>query len=150
MRSFTLRPATESDQPIIVFIVNEGRINPRGLGWPNFIVAESEGKVVGVGQVKQHGDGSRELASIAVRPPFKRQGIGNAICRTLIERESSTLYLMCRGQLESYYTRFGFRKIGPDEMPPYFRRIHRLVSTANVVAFGNIKFAIMKRERPMP
>lgn len=144
---FSLRPAVESDQPVIVAIVNAAHINPRDLHWPNFIVAESAGQIVGVGQVKQHRDGSRELASIAVRPGYQGQGIGSALCRALIERENGLLYLMCRGGLESYYIRFGFRKIGPGEMPAYFRRIHRVVSTVNVVALGRIEFAIMKREK---
>ena len=41
-------------------------LNPFSLGWPRFLVAEDGGRVVGVAQIKPHGDGSRELASLAV------------------------------------------------------------------------------------
>jgi N-acetylglutamate synthase-like GNAT family acetyltransferase len=144
----SLRPATAADQPIITAIVREAGINPRDLDWPRFIVAERDGQVIGVGQVKPHGDGSRELASIAVRPEFQGQGVGSAICRALIERESGVLHLITITDTADYYHRFGFRKIGWDEMPPYFRRLARIASALKPVlrlAFG-VEMVVMRRE----
>ena len=144
---FSLRPATAADQPIITAIVRQAGINPRDLEWPRFIVAEREGEVIGVGQVKPHGDGSRELASIAVRPEFQGQGAGSAICRALIERESGVLHLITISRTEAYYHRFGFRKVGPDEMPPYFRRFFRVVTVLRPVLrrVMGIELIVMKR-----
>src|SRR6266851_2737668 len=94
-----IRPATEGDQPTIRRLIKEANINRMNLHWPNFVVAEDDGVIVGVGQVKAHGDGSRELASIAVVPA-----------------------------LEGYYERFGFRRLEPAEYPPYFARMIPLIN----------------------
>jgi hypothetical protein len=34
---------------------------------------------------------------------------------------------MCQPSLDSFYDKFGFQVIGLEAMPPYFRRIRRLV-----------------------
>ncbi len=83
--------------------------------------------MVGIGQIKPHRDGSRELASIAVIPERRGQGIASAIIRALLEKERGEVYLLCRNELEAFYARFGFRKIRRDEMTPYFRRITRML-----------------------
>ncbi len=86
------------------------------LDWRRFVIAEDGGEIVGISQVKQHGDGSRELASIAVIPERRGQGIARKIIEHLLEQETGTVYLTCRSPLESFYTRFGFRRIQVDEM----------------------------------
>jgi amino-acid N-acetyltransferase len=129
--SLTIRTAIEADQPTIRRLIKEARINRMSLNWPNFVVAEEEGAIVGVGQVKAHGDGSRELASIVVVPARQGQGIGRALIETLLARESGVdLYLTCRRELEGFYERFGFRTLMRAEYPPYFGRF---VPLANVV-----------------
>ena len=49
-------------------------------------------RVIGCGQIKPHGDGTRELASIAVVPEHQRQGIGTEIIARLIEGQPLPLY----------------------------------------------------------
>ena len=62
------------DRPLLVFdapdLPRAARINPMDLKWANFVVAvdDESGAIVGTGQIKQHGDGSYELASIATVP----------------------------------------------------------------------------------
>jgi N-acetylglutamate synthase-like GNAT family acetyltransferase len=64
---FTLRSAQARDEMVIKGLIRETRLNPMGLKWPNFVVAEDEqGQFIGCGQIKTHKDGTRELASIAV------------------------------------------------------------------------------------
>jgi N-acetylglutamate synthase-like GNAT family acetyltransferase len=133
-----LRQATQSDQKIIKRLVHEVGINPMSLDWRHFIIAEDKenpksfrasepfGSIIGIGQIKQHGDGSRELASIAVIPERRGQGIASEIIRALLADEHGDVYLTCRAQLESFYNQFGFRKVGRDEMTPYFKRLHRI------------------------
>jgi N-acetylglutamate synthase-like GNAT family acetyltransferase len=140
-----IRSATEADQPTIRRMIKEAKLNRMSLNWPNFVVAEEDGAIVGVGQVKTHGDGSRELASMAVEPARQGQGIGSAIMKTLIARErGAMLHLTCRRELGAYYERFGFRRLDATEYPPYFRR---LIPIANVVArvFGT-RILVMRRE----
>lgn len=133
-----IRAATAADQPAIQQIVRRARINPIGIDWRRFLVAEADGVIVGIGQVKPHRDGSRELASIAVVPERRRQGIASQIIRALIAREQGVLYLTCRAELEPFYMRFGFRRIQKDEMLPYFRRIAFLLRLGHVIVMRRL------------
>lgn len=121
-----LRPAVEGDQKEIRKMVRAARLNPLGLDWRRFLVVERDGQLLGIGQVKPRGDGSRELASLAVRPAHQGQGIGGTLIRALIAREEGPLYLMCRPPLEGYYVRFGFVRADPDQLLPVLRRLHHI------------------------
>ena len=141
----TTRPATEVDQPRILGLIKAVRLPRMNLRWPNFMVAEEDGEMVGMGQVKSHGDGSRELASIAVVPSRQGEGIGIAIIEALLARESGfVLHLSCRRELEGYYERFGFKRLEPAMYPPYFRRTTLLVSRITPI-FG-IHLLVMRRD----
>ena len=142
----TLRPALADDQYAITAIVRAARINARDLDWQRFLVAQWGQDMIGVGQVKPHKDGSRELASIAVIPEWQGQGVGGAIIRALLARETGILHLMCALDTERYYERFGFHRIDRPDMPPYFRRIDRLVRIITRLSFGRIGLAVMRRE----
>jgi hypothetical protein len=51
-------------------MVREARINPRNLHWSRFLLAEEGGRIVGIGQVKIHKNGTREVASGVVRHEY--------------------------------------------------------------------------------
>ncbi len=140
-----LRPALATDQTAIEQIVRAAQINPIDLRWERFVIAEEDGRVIGTGQIKTHGDGSRELASVAVIPEFQHRGVASAIIRDLVARESGIIYLFCRSALESFYVRFGFHRIGPDEMSPYFRRMLKLANALGVFARGQVRVIVMKK-----
>lgn len=134
---FIIRRATAADAATIRRIVYAARLNPTGLDWRRFLVAvggDATGPVVGVGQIKPHRDGSRELASLAVIPAHRGQGIGAALVRALLAGEPGTVLLMCAGRLASYYERFGFRPAEPRNLPPYFRRVYRLTRLIGAIA----------------
>ncbi len=138
-----IRPATGSDRWVIHRTVLTAGLNPTGLDWRRFLVAEQAGRIVGVVQVKPHSDGSCELASLAVVSAWRGKSVGSALIRALLARESGMLHLMCRAELQGYYARFGFLSLQPDAMPPYFRRIARL---ANLFSPPNApRLAIMRR-----
>ncbi len=138
--TYLLRPAVKTDFPSIRRIIYSARINPGGLDWRRFMVAcradpGGGGEIIGCGQVKPHRDGSRELASIAVVPNWRGQGIARAIIERLMAVERArgatsspqVLYLTCRAHLGPFYEQFGFQRVSFQEMPPYFRRISRIV-----------------------
>jgi len=145
VRLVTIRPATEADQPTIRRLVREARINPMNLRWPNFLVAEEDEEIVGIGQVKSHGDGSRELASMVVVPGRRGQGIGAAVIERLIALHPDTaLHLTCRKDLVGYYERFGFRRVAVTEWTPFFRRSIPIVNLF-VRRFG-AEIIVMRRD----
>jgi amino-acid N-acetyltransferase len=144
----TIRPAVASDQATITAIVRAARINPRRLDWQRFLVADENGHIVGVGQVKRHGDGSRELASLAVIPERQGRGVGGAIVRALLGREPGPVYLMCMDWLEPYYQGFGFRRLERDELPTSFRGIARFapaLATASSLFGKRLQLIVMRR-----
>lgn len=147
--SFQIRPATLADQPAITALVRAVGINPLSLHWSRFRVAEEGGRVVGVAQIKIHGDGSRELASLAVAPDRQGEGIGGALIQHLLTQPEGQppLFLMCRNELESYYARFGFRRVERAEMPPYFRRMTRVAGVFIAIAalFSEQRHVIVMR-----
>ncbi len=127
----TIRPAIPTDQPAISALVRAAHLNPIRIGWRNFLVAEDTGRVVGIGQVRPHSDGSRELASLTVAPDCQAAGIGTRLTRALLKRETPPIYLFCQETMGSYYIRFGFQTIGREDLPPVLARMHRL---ANLIA----------------
>ncbi len=146
----SIRAATAADQADIKKIVREAGINPFSLDWPRFLIAEEDGQVVGVGQIKQHRDGSRELASIAVIPGYRGQGIGAALIEALLQPETGQLYLFCRPGLEPYYQRFGFCKVEGNGLQPSMARMYRwgnwLLRLASPFNRRRAGFIAMKRE----
>lgn len=130
MPAIHLRPATAADQPHLVAFIRTLRLNPFNLHWPNFVVAvdEAAGQIVGTAQVKAHRDGSRELASIGVASAYRRQGLATRLVQQVLAQETGPLYLTCRNKLGPFYARFGFEPVTePARLPPYFRRLVRLV-----------------------
>jgi N-acetylglutamate synthase-like GNAT family acetyltransferase len=143
---FRLRPATEDDVKTIRWLVRIGQINPTGLNWQRFVVAESpEGKVIGCGQVKSHRDGSDELASLVVHPDWRGQGVARVLIEHFIATNEEDLYLMCRANLGPMYEKFGFQSVPPEEMPRYFYRIMRMLGLLERVRSDADRVLIMKR-----
>ena len=110
-------------------------INPMDLNWRHFVIAvNNDEEFLGCGQVKEHRDGSLELASIAVKPEWRNLGIARKIIEHLIAIYPHPLYLTCRSKLGGFYEKFGFHIIEMEEMPIYFRRIAHLAQL-----FGRLK-----------
>ncbi len=129
MAEVSLRPAAAEDASAIRRLIHQVGINPIDLDWRRFVLAvDPAGRMVGCGQLKPHGRQVVELASIAVREGWRGQGIARLIIEHLLEIGPRPLYLTCRSPLGPFYAMWGFTAIRLEEMPPYFRRLARLVS----------------------
>ncbi len=142
--SYSLRPATEADFPEIKAIIRRARINPTKLDWPRFTVAVSEGDLIGCVQLKPVPRGLTELASLAVRPAYRHQGIARALMERLLVDAPRPLYLTCRSGLGGLYEKFGFRTLDVDEMPVYYRRLQRLARIFLELTRQNETLLVMK------
>jgi N-acetylglutamate synthase-like GNAT family acetyltransferase len=140
-----IRPATAADAYAIKAIVRAAWLNPFDLDWPRFVVATWGPDTIGVGQVKPHRDGTRELASIAVVPEWQGQGVGSFVIRTLLAREAGPLYLMTAPKTAGYYPRFGFHKVPPTELTGYFRRIDRAARIVRALTLGRTDLPVVMR-----
>lgn len=118
------------------------------LKWDRFLVAVSpDGRFLGCGQVKVHHGDVRELASIAVIPEARHQGIAGKIIRQLIEPTTDELYLTCRARLESFYQPFGFeRATDPNFLPRYFARIVKLSKNLLEMKIIHEPICVMRKE----
>lgn len=143
---YNLRPATASDAIAIRRIIYLVQINPMSLDWHRFIVAVGpHGQVIGCGQVKPHTDGSLELASLAVLPEWRGQGVARHIIEHLLNQYPGRLYLTCRSPLETLYQKFGFQTVEFAQMPPHFRRLSRLASLYNKLTHQPDHLSVMRR-----
>jgi N-acetylglutamate synthase-like GNAT family acetyltransferase len=146
--AITVRPAAAADQETIVRIIRAAQINPLDLKWQHFVVAvdTATGEIVGTGQIKQHRDGSYELASIATVPAYRRQGVARHVIEDLLAGHPGVIYLTCMDTLEKFYEPFGFRTIPAGEMTPYFRRLKKVASALEFLSAHGRQLLVMKRE----
>jgi N-acetylglutamate synthase-like GNAT family acetyltransferase len=144
----SLRRAKAADQATIKRIIHEADINPMSLKWPNFLLAvdDETGEVVGTGQIKPHGDGTRELASIATVPDYQRQGIAHRIIERLIAESTGVLYLTCMSNMGPFYEQFGFVTQKDNELTPYFKRISLMARAYFKLDPQKRRMLVMKRE----
>jgi amino-acid N-acetyltransferase len=147
--NITIRPARPEDQETIVSYVRQAKINPRNLHWENFLVAEENGKLIGMRQVKVHKQGTREVGSGFVLPEYRRQGISAHLMNEILSREQGVLYLMCRDQRAPYYEQFGFQQVGVDQLPADFYKEYRLgrIVTSLMSMFRKEKVRIIPMKR---
>ena len=140
-----LRPATDRDAGRIRSLILRVRINPTQLDWRRFVVAvDPADRLVGCGQVKPHSDGSRELASVAVRPAWRLRRVASAIIVELQRLHPPLLWLTCRPRLAAFYERFGFLVVEqPEAMPRYFQKIVRLARLGDWLGSGE-RLAVMR------
>lgn len=146
-----IRPAQQEDQQTIVSFIKRAHLNPRNLDWSHFLIAEENGQIIGIRQVKVHAQGTREVASGFVLPEYRHQGVSARLMREILERESGQLYLMCNQKWAPYYEQFGFRRAVINQLPADFRKEYWIgkVITSLISVFRKDKIRIipMKRER---
>jgi N-acetylglutamate synthase-like GNAT family acetyltransferase len=129
LTDYFLRPAIEADFPEIKKLIRKVRINPTRLDWRHFTVAVLDRRMIGCAQLKQVPGGFMELASLAVEPAYRYQGVAHALIEHLLADSPRPLYLTCRSSLGDLYAKFGFRVVEAEDMPRYYKRLQRLANT---------------------
>ena len=147
--AINIRPAGPGDQQTIVSLIHQAKLNPRNLHWEHFLVAEANGKIVGVRQVKVHAQGTREVASGFVLPEYRNQGISALLMNELLAREHGPLYSMIDQKWLRYYEQFGFQRVVADQLPSDFHKeywIGRII-TSLISLFRRDKLRIIPLKR---
>lgn len=138
-----IRAATHADAARIKIMVRAERLNPLGLDWQRFYVAEGAGEVVACVQTKPHGN-VRELASLVVECRWRGLGIGLSLVAFLQAEAGPPLWLMCRTTLVPFYEQCGFEEVAaPREMPRYFAAICAIFNLSAVFRLASSSLAIM-------
>jgi N-acetylglutamate synthase-like GNAT family acetyltransferase len=117
----SIRPATEKDQAQILALARGERIKPFGLVWPNFVVAEQSGRLVGAVQLRSHRDGSLELGSLVVATPLRKQGIAARLIERRLEGVTGRVLIITGRRYAGHYSRWGFARIAPAAAPSSIR-----------------------------
>ena len=120
MLDITIRSATSDDAATIKRMVYSARLDPTSLKWHNFLLAEYEGHVVGIGQIKPY-PGCEELGSLVTRRKYQGQGIAARLIEALESRAGRPLYLLCASNMEGFYQRFGYETINWWQAPPFLK-----------------------------
>ncbi|HUG34972.1 MAG TPA: GNAT family N-acetyltransferase [Anaerolineales bacterium] len=145
MKNIVLRPARESEARQIKDLIRLVGINPMGLDSRRFIVAvDVQDQVIGTGQLKPHGQDILELASIAVSPDRRGEGIARAIIENLLKDSPRPLYLTCLSTMGPLYEKFGFVSLPYAEMPKYFQRLSRMANIVMTFAREGEHLLVMK------
>ena len=137
-----IRPATELEQSTLRGIISAAHLDPTNLHWPNFVVAEWDGQLAGIAQIKPHTD-CREFGSLVVLPAYRKRGIAAQLIEHCLANESKNIYLLCRDNMESFYMRWGFQRIPCAEAPPTLRI---KLAAATVMRVIGIRIISMRRD----
>jgi amino-acid N-acetyltransferase len=117
----TLRRASARDLAGVEDLLTKTKLPLGGVNVliDSFIVAEDDGRVMGVAGVERHGEYGL-LRSVAVDPAVQGRGVGRALVERLIaeSRENGIveLYLLTT-TAEKYFPVFGFTKINREATP---------------------------------
>lgn len=122
----TLRPATPADLSAVERLLKENDLPTVGVAdaLEDFVLAETEGKVVGVAGLELCGSEYALLRSAAVDARLRGGGLGHQLVERVIDGARSrglrALYLLTT-TAERYFPRFGFTKIGREVVPTAIR-----------------------------
>jgi N-acetylglutamate synthase-like GNAT family acetyltransferase len=129
-----VRPAREQDQAEITAMVRQARLNPADLRWPRFMVAERDGRIVGVAQLRLHPDGARELASLAVTPSARQQGVATRLVDALLQTQACEVFTLIDRPYVDHFRRWGFHEVDRASLPGSVARVYRIGRAVTAVA----------------
>jgi amino-acid N-acetyltransferase len=139
----SIRQALPEDQATLRKMIFAARLDPTTIHWQNFVVAvetETE-KIVGCAQMKPYKD-CREFGSLVVAPTYRNRGIAAMLLHELVDKEKNDVYLICRNEMRSYYSRFNFVEVPYDQSPRTLKlkiRLSRFFPGANVICMIRAK-----------
>ena len=122
----TLRAASANDLAAVEDLLTKSKLPVEGVkdSIGSFVVAESDGLLVGVGGVERCGEYGL-LRSVAVDPAARGRGVGAAITERLIGNSQESglraLYLLTT-TAENYFPTFGFDKTSREAVPTEIQR----------------------------
>jgi N-acetylglutamate synthase-like GNAT family acetyltransferase len=132
--AISVRRATAEDQAAITAMVRSARLNPSGLAWPGFVLAEQDGRLVGIAQLRRHPDDAVELASLVVEPAARRAGVATSMVDALLATESGLVYTIVDRRYGDHFARWGFTPVDPAALPGSVRRGLRIGRVVTAVA----------------
>jgi amino-acid N-acetyltransferase len=122
-------------------MVRRARLNPADLRWERFVIAERDGRAVGVAQLRGHPDGATELASMVVAPESRGQGIAIRLVDALLADQQAPVYTLIDRRFVDRFARWGFVRVAPSELPRSVSRVYRIGRVVTAVG------SVLRRQR---
>ena len=122
MEQYTIREATSDDLARVVALLEASHLPTTGVAEAlcGFLVAESEGAIVGSVGIESCCDRYALLRSTAVSEAWRGRGVGRRLVERAIAAAESkgieALYLLTT-TAESYFPSFGFARVERDDVP---------------------------------
>lgn len=133
----TIRPATEADSAAIPALMKGERVNPTGIDWRRFLVAEGEDGIVGCVQLRPAGLGAVEIGSLVVRPDLRAQGLGARLVEAAIaEARGKRILAVAPASRGSWWKDRGFRRIALTAAPWRVARNLLVGQSASLIALA--------------
>ncbi len=130
MTSITIRRAGPDDaEPIRRLVLSQPRMNPTGLDWPRFHVADRDGTIVGTVQLRPSAPGVAELGSLVVAPEERGCGLAGRLIATALVDAPTRIMVVTAADNARHYLQWGFREIAPSDAPLAIR-LNRLIGQA--------------------
>lgn len=104
----TFRAPSENEFLQIRNYIHQFELDDRNLKQEEFTAAFRENELVGFGRLREHSD-CIELCSLGVVTKHRRQGIGRAIVKELIQRSKDSIHLVCI--IPDFFTPFNFHLV---------------------------------------
>ena len=141
-QSIHLRDATAADDATIKRLIRQARLDPTSLQWSHFMVAERDGRIVGLGQVKPY-TGCNEIGSLLTLPRYRGLGIASRLMDALEARAGMPLYLLCLQKMVPFYEQHGYVTISWWQAPAFLKL--KLLPTFLMRFFGMHVYIMVKR-----
>ena len=131
-RAANIRAAKPADLADVERLLADSNLPLAGVpaALDGFVVAESEGELVGVAGLEICCDDAL-LRSVAVRPEWRSRGVGRAlVTRAISDAEARgirALYLLTT-TADRYFPSFGFKQIARDAVPEDVRKTDEFTS----------------------
>ncbi|MBP7240444.1 GNAT family N-acetyltransferase [Amaricoccus sp.] len=125
-----IRAALVGEAPLIRALMKGERLNPVGVDWRNFLVAEDAGAVIGIVQLRPAGVGAVEIGSLVVRADRRRGGLGRLLVDAAVAAAGSRRALIVTAFARArFYEAWGFSPI-PARAAPWPVRLNLLLGQA--------------------
>lgn len=108
-----LRQALPSDMSSIYNTSAKYNLESDDMRAEEFIIAEENNKIIGIGRLKVHPD-TLELGTIGVVEEYRNQGVAVKIINALLEKTNSDVYLTTL--IPKFFEKFGFSAIASDSL----------------------------------
>ncbi|WP_119270544.1 GNAT family N-acetyltransferase [Taklimakanibacter deserti] len=133
-RAIVIRKAQSQEGKAIRALVLTERMRPIDLKPENFLVAVKDEEIIGTVQMRRHPDGTRELGSLVVAPPWRRQGIATRLIDELLKDERQSVYMITARAHWAGFARWGFARVSRGSVPKSIRLHHFIGSLGSIVS----------------